>query len=415
MQGGILCKQTFARGGGTLNKTPLTKVKKMNIIIFVLVGISLFSLTTFTSYALFTNETEGQNTLSLTVSTAGRISIRIFEQDTGTEDVTFASHQNVIKFNVKDGLVMDSVSCTTGEATYNKATNILTINNATQNGTCEINYVEGYRKLYDVILSEPLKTNNGLSVTTETNSDLPSYYYKGQVENNYISLPEKNGDTTSNALYRIVRINEDGSIRVIRQDSIGQSLFSKSGDFSHIYYSNSNVDGGIMKTVNNWYASAINSTALDQKIVESSFCEQAKIAYTNFDTSSMLGSQIIMKITNSYGPSLKCEADANGKGPLTMKVGLLTLDEAVMVGCPFNSEPHTDHQNTYLYQNYTWYTMSPAGGDDYQWVWVLSISDTAFSVGVSGKYEVRPVLSLSPNVEITGKGTSTSPYELVLN
>ncbi len=78
-------------------------------------GISLFSLTTFTSYALFTNETEGKNTLSLTVSTAGKISIRIFAQDTGSDIGTLLSHQNIVKFNVKDGYVYqdDSLHCTT--------------------------------------------------------------------------------------------------------------------------------------------------------------------------------------------------------------------------------------------------------------------------------------------------------------
>ncbi len=102
--------------------------------------LSLFSIATFTSYALFTNEVEGQNTLSLTVSTAGRISIRIFAQDDGTDVGTLKEHINTIIFDVKPGYQIESFSCTTGESSYDKKTNILTINNATQNGSCNLNF-----------------------------------------------------------------------------------------------------------------------------------------------------------------------------------------------------------------------------------------------------------------------------------
>ncbi len=162
------------QGGGTLNKTPLKKVKKMNIIIFVLVGVLLFSITTFTSYALFTSEVEGQNSISLTVSTAGKISIRIFAQETGEEVSTLKNHTNIIEFDVKPGYEMDSFSCTTGEESiYDRKTNILTIKNAKENGTCEINY-DKIPNLSSNWKDYTEDENNFLALYTITTKELPS-------------------------------------------------------------------------------------------------------------------------------------------------------------------------------------------------------------------------------------------------
>ncbi len=173
MQGGKLCKQIFARGGGTLNKSPLKKIKKMNVLIFFLVAISLFSIATFTSYALFTSEVEGQNSISLTVSTAGKISIKIFAQDNGTDIGTLAEQTNIIRFDVKPNYIMKNFSCTTGEATYDRKTNTLTIKNATDKGLCTIEYREravfGIRRLLNSTSSswERIEDSIGLEANAQ--------------------------------------------------------------------------------------------------------------------------------------------------------------------------------------------------------------------------------------------------------
>ncbi len=147
-------------------------------------ALSLFSIATFTSYALFTNEVEGQNTLSLTVSTAGRISIRIFAQDIGTDVSTIDSHQNIIKFNVKEGYEMERFSCTTGEASYDRKTNILTINNATQNGKCDIKYREitvyGIRRLLNSTSSSWERIED--SIGKEANAQIGSTTVKNDFD-----------------------------------------------------------------------------------------------------------------------------------------------------------------------------------------------------------------------------------------
>ena len=58
--------------------------------------------------------------------------------------------------------------------------------------------------------------------STNTEDNKTTYYFRGAVENNYVSF--------ANNTWRIVRINEDGSVRLIKQDVIGTSVFNTNYD-----------------------------------------------------------------------------------------------------------------------------------------------------------------------------------------
>ncbi len=376
----------------------------MNIIIFVLVGISLFSLTTFTSYALFTNEAEGSNSISLTVSTSGIISIRIFAQNDGTEVGTLSDHQNIIKFNVEDGYVYkdNSLSCKTknGEAiaaTYNKASNILTINNATKSGTCEIRFENGYRKLHDIILSEPLVVNNGLSVTTETNTGKPSYYYKGTVNNNYVSFA---GQT-----WRIMRINEDSSIRLIKAEMVEAITYTTVDIAEKRYYSNTGTEG-VKKYLDDWYNT--NLSNYDSKIVQNTYCEESKTVFDSVTYNNDNASPIIKE---KYTPNLKCTNDGNGKGPLSLKIGLMSLDEAMLSGYRLTDEESPiSHIRAYAF------TMSPVGylTNGHAHIWMTGPDNKVTLADTTYPLAVLPVINLRADTLITqGDGSATNPYVVV--
>ena len=69
----------------------------------------------------------------------------------------------------------------------------------------------------------------GLYYTNKnTENGATTYYFRGAVENNYVSF--------AGFIWRIIRINEDESIRLIKQDSIGTSAFNVSGDNAYIGY-----------------------------------------------------------------------------------------------------------------------------------------------------------------------------------
>ena len=64
---------------------------------------------------------------------------------------------------------------------------------------------------------------------TNTEDNKTTYYFRGAVDNNYVSF--------ANNTWRIVRISEDGTVRLIKQDSIGTSKFnSSSNDAAYVGY-----------------------------------------------------------------------------------------------------------------------------------------------------------------------------------
>ena len=79
----------------------------------------------------------------------------------------------------------------------------------------------GYGYYYSFTSSGYSTRSNGLGLyytSTNTEDNKVTYYFRGSVENNYVSF--------AGFIWRIVRINEDGSIRVIKQDSIGNNSFN---------------------------------------------------------------------------------------------------------------------------------------------------------------------------------------------
>ena len=77
------------------------------------------------------------------------------------------------------------------------------------------------------------KNNNTNKIykSTSTNSDLPTYYFRGEVNNNYVSF--------ANKTWRIIRINEDGTVRIILNSSAASSRYNDiySNNYKDMYIS----------------------------------------------------------------------------------------------------------------------------------------------------------------------------------
>ena len=100
----------------------------------------------------------------------------------------------------------------------------------------------GYRSLYyyskqNMKIKEEAQTLNGLIIQNNKvvqkdevglHQDTDGYYFKGKVENNYVVF--------FNQTYRVIRINDDNSVRLINEDIVGSFMW---GEDSH--YKNSNV------------------------------------------------------------------------------------------------------------------------------------------------------------------------------
>ena len=171
--------------------------------------------------------------------------------------------------------------------------------------------LEGFAKIIynanPLVTTQPTLTtssNNtsdesGLYKSTATNFNgvegLPTYYFRGNVENNYVSF--------AGFTWRVVRINEDGTIRMIMANGINDNNQYIYNSTSSMYYSNSNA-----KTqLETWYTNNIasNEKYASKVATGNYFCEQAKVIFSKSNSAG----NATMELYSSYTPNFKCSTD----------------------------------------------------------------------------------------------------------
>ena len=217
-------------------------------------------------------------------------------------------------------------------------------------------------------------TDKGLYVqkgdNTKSIDGKPTYYFRGNVSNNYVSF--------AGMTWRIVRINEDGTIRLIIAEKTIVSNYTAltTGAF----------EGSLAKdAADNWY----NTLTEDQKsfIVTGKFCNDI----TNTASSRL-----------SSNPTFVCPSETNY---LNLNVGIITADEARYAGAAF-----VGYSATYLDTSNWFWTMTTADSSNmYQ---VLSSGVWNYDSPINNReLDVKQVINLKSNVKISGgDGTSSNPY-----
>jgi len=251
-----------------------------------------------------------------------------------------------------------------------------------------------------------INSDKGLYSSMQTNSGKTTYYFRGNVTNNYVAF--------AGLTWRIVRINEDGTIRLILNGRISStnSKFSKEhSSYTNMYYSNSET---LRVNVNNWYDANLKGTKFETNIVTGQFCEQARVK----ELSSYTSGNVEMNVYTSYTPDFKCTTDGNGKGIINSKVGLITYDEVIYAG----GYPTLANRNYYLYNGNesatSMWTMTPAAGvgwENLPCAWVVGSDGTIYTDSVYYDGSVRPVINLKSDVLATGSGTTSDPYFIITN
>lgn len=245
------------------------------------------------------------------------------------------------------------------------------------------------------------KTTIGASSATEneglieSNDDLGvSYYFRGNVENNYVEF--------ANNLWRIVKINGDGSIKLILNDYIdsNSNFYDSSSSLTveeKMNYENMNI----YKTLNDWYQDELEKE--EKNIVSSKFCiDNTKNQEENGKTYYLAHSRLFI----DYNPIFNCM----GNNP-SSKIGLLTADEAVLAGASKDS----DNTSYYLYvegKNTSWWTITPeySEGSD---IYFFEITENGkLQVKSVGSYfrGIRPVINIAKKTVVEGSGTKENPY-----
>ena len=176
------------------------------------------------------------------------------------------------------------------------------------------------------------------------------------------------------------------------------------GNYAYMYYSNSDVENGIKKTVDTWYDENLKS--YENYIADTEFCEQFKVAYSSYYATA---GSVTAPTYDNYTPNFKCSTDKNGKGILTSKVGLLTYDEAVHAG----NYPNKVSDSYITNSNYWYWLMSPAGANASNRASAWRVRTDGYVDGSyvdANRLVVRPVISLKADILATGSGTADDPY-----
>ena len=266
-----------------------------------------------------------------------------------------------------------------------------------------------FGKKFEVVDAEPTLTtssNNttdasGLYASTDTNTGKPTYYFRGNVTNNYVKFA---GQT-----WRIVRINEDGTIRIVMQDGINNNAYiafnSNYNNYTYMYYTN---NSNAKTQLESWYQTNIGSKTNLAKNVASGnyYCEQAKVKPGDSYTSG----RAVMTTYNKYTPDFKCSSDGNNKGVVNASVGLLSYDEVVYAG-GYRGQSNNSY---YLYNNTYFWTMSPAGFvSNFSSLWYVTTSGGIDNDSVSTTLRLRPVIILNSDTQISdGDGTKNDPFTI---
>ncbi len=266
-------------------------------------------------------------------------------------------------------------------------------------------------------------TNNGQGVT---------YYYTQANPDNWVQF--------AGFYWRIIRINGDGSVRMIYQGTsanttgpgtkIGQNAFNSSYN-NNMYvgfkYTSGQVHGtgtnstilgtdesDDTSTLNGWYRANLLEEYADYIDGNAGFCgDRTPYSGSGTGTSSTYYAALY-RLVNNNNPSLQCDSQdvytttdsSTGNKSLTYPIGLLTADEYSLAG----------ESGSYLDVGIDYRTMSPSHfGNGTAYVFIVRNDGILYNgYAVTFTYQgVRPVINLRADVQLTGSGTTSDPFKVV--
>ena len=294
---------------------------------------------------------------------------------------------------------------------------------------------------YNPIEAQCLSTN--VCVTTSVLGNFVGFDEATCVDGGGTFTPDKaifTQNTAEDIVWRIIRINEDGSVRLITENPVGSSAYNaiyRDNAYAGYMYgatgsstykeTHKNTNNSTVKTyLDNWYKTNLNGYT-SYMSTTAGFCNDRSIAptsktWSNDDTA--LGYErkttyygAYNRLKNTHQPQFACPeindlftttASSNGNKALTYPVGLLTADEISYAGSTYFKS-----DDNYLDTTAYW-TMSPRqfSGSTAEEDNDLYIFDEALSGTIPGViFGVRPVINLSDDVGVvSGDGTKDSPY-----
>ncbi len=214
-----------------------------------------------------------------------------------------------------------------------------------------------------------------------------TYYFRGNIANNYVKFADN--------IWRIVRINGDGTVKMILNSSTGELT-----SFNDTLEGSEDIENtSIIKALNVYYEIYLQN--YDNYIAAHKFCIDS------------LNNGATNKIYNAYNrivtdkiPTFNCLGSS-----YSSKIGLLSADEAIYAGASTGEE----NKKYYLYNadlDNVWWTSTLALASETDFKPFAINTDGRVVSNVSGLLfrHLRPVISLNRKVTVTGDGSIENPY-----
>lgn len=255
-----------------------------------------------------------------------------------TEELHFNSKEGTFTKSINSYGEFAGIDCETGYMEYDQFTQTISIPYLNTNTKCSIFFREESAKYLSIEGMYSINDDDGTS-----------YYYRADATNNYVKL--------NDIMFRIVRINGDGSLRLILDDN---SLVFNYGT------NNKYLDSNIKNVVNNWFNENIK---LNNLVISNTF---------DINNYSEIEDDNLINLDGSYDSFV---------GTLNAREASLMLEGAKdsFLGNMLLANPTLDGK-------------------------VLAIvNNEIVTVSVSENMVIKPVINIK-NVDLSGFGTIDDPY-----
>ena len=386
-----------------------------------------------------------ENPIKLSSLTGGIILSDIVLKPTEYVDITLRVWLDEYTPNSQIGKTFNAKITTEGQAIYMEKNNSFTT--LTNLGLTENTDTPDFSK---TSCSDGCEESTvGIYKTEDDFGD--SYYFRGDVENNYVYF--------AGFYWRIIRINGDGTVRMIydgtsahdngcgascsNDTSISINGFNNGQRDDNAYVgfmygaigastyaeTHANTNDSTIKTeLDTWYTNNIKNTTNEQYIVDAIYCNDRILNTASSGTG--VGTveteyKASERLVTNKTPILKCNqvndrftknaivSGVTGNSKLTNAIGLITADEVAYAGGVY------DKSNTkyYLYTNDFFWTMTPdAYSNDVGGVILFAVYRFLAQNTIVMEYDtwayIRPVISILGTALNSGAGTKTDPFKI---
>lgn len=241
--------------------------------------------------------------------------------------------------------------------------------------------------------------------------------YRGDSPNNYLKFNDE--------LWRIIAVEADNTLKIIRDESIGQMAFDEAG-YRNVetssYCDVAATEGcNVWSSVDNIYGHGLsvtqNSSVND--FLNENYYNSLEPIWKNLiiEHNFYVGNIYSGYSTTAFSTNLEDAKAILWQG----NVGLLNTTDYVAASLNENCKnifwgidtANYCSDNNYLKTNYSWWTLNGTSANYRSWVWLIDNNGLIATLKHAAEaYEIRPVVFLRTDIYFGGEGTINNPFVL---